>query len=62
MPQNTTSAEIVQDCPMPKDWMQIRIEKDTGKLLDEIHVARRESYNDIILRLIEYWKTTHDKE
>lgn len=47
---------------MAKEWLSIRIEKNTGKRLDAIHILRHESYNDIILRLIEHWDTTHDKK
>ena len=59
MPQNTLNTHICEtetDCPMPKDWMQIRIEKETSKGLDEVHIERKESYNDIIIRLIQFWK------
>ena len=52
MPQSITGA---QDHSMPKDWMQIRIERGTAADLDKIHIERREAYNDIIKRLIDYW-------
>jgi hypothetical protein len=59
MQLNPTNTESVPDDSMPKTWMQIRIEKDTASALDKIHVERRESYNDIIIRLIEHWTATH---
>ena len=62
MQTNTTDTQVMTDNPMPKDWMQIRIERDTAAALDKIHVERREAYNDIILRLIDYWLATHDKK
>ena len=34
----------------------IRVHEDTKKLLDEIKVHPRETYEDVIRRLIEKWK------
>ena len=59
MPSIAIDENIVTGNPVPKDWIQIRIEKDTAKNLDEIHIERRESYNDIIRRLIDFWKENH---
>ncbi len=59
MPLKLTSTDDVNESPMAKDWMQIRVEKKTASALDKIHVERRESYNDIILRLIEHWEADH---
>jgi hypothetical protein len=57
MPKNSTdTTDVLEADIMPKDWMQIRIEKNTAKDLDEVHVERKESYNDIIIRLIQFWR------
>lgn len=57
----TQTAQNVNDSTMPKDWMQIRIERETAQSLDDIHIERRESYNDIIKRLVKFWEEHHDK-
>jgi len=36
----------------------IRIYKDTKKLLDQLKEHPRETYDDLIKRLIEEWKST----
>jgi hypothetical protein len=46
---------------MSKDWVQVRLERETTKLLDDIHIERRESFNDIIKRLIDHWKKNPPK-
>jgi hypothetical protein len=60
MPQNTTNTEEITDCPMSKDWIQIRIERETAAELDKVHIERRESYNDIIRRLLQFWENNPD--
>jgi len=60
MPSNGTDTHDITDTPVPKDWMQIRIEKETAAALDKIHIERRESYNDIIKRLIHFWQDNPD--
>jgi len=56
MPSIITDAQVLPDTPVPKDWMQIRIERETAASLDKIHIERREAYNDIIKRLLQFWQ------
>jgi len=46
---------------MSKDWVQVRLERETTKLLDDIHIERRESFNDIIKRLVDFWVKNPDR-
>jgi hypothetical protein len=46
---------------MSKDWVQVRLERETTKILDDIHIERRESYNDIIKRLVKFWVNNPDR-
>ncbi len=46
----------------PVDWTSIRIEKEVARELDELHIERMESYNDIVKRLIRFFKENEGKE
>jgi len=46
---------------MSKDWVQVRLERATTQLLDDIHIERRESFNDIIKRLVDFWVKNPDR-
>lgn len=35
--------------------IQIRVEKETTDLLGELRIERRETYNDVIRRLVKFW-------
>ena len=51
-----------RDVPdMSKDWVQVRLERATTQLLDDIHIERRESFNDIIKRLVDFWVKNPDR-
>ena len=56
----TPDANIVTDDSSVKEWLQIRIAKTTGQELDEIHIKRKESYDAIIRRLLQFWKEHED--
>jgi hypothetical protein len=46
---------------MSKDWVQVRLERETTRLLDDVHIERRESFNDIIKRLVKFWINNPDR-
>ena len=46
---------------MLKDWVQVRLERETTRLLDDVHIERRESFNDIIKRLVKFWINNPDR-
>ena len=53
---------VTHDVPeMSKDWVQVRLERETTRLLDDIHIERRESFNDIIKRLVKFWIENPDR-
>jgi hypothetical protein len=59
--QSIEAATYHLQSDMGKDWVQVRIERTTARELDDIHIERRESYNDIIKRLVKFWVNNPDR-
>ena len=45
---------------MVKQETMIKIKKDTHKLLTDLKMIPREPFNDVLKRLIKYWKEGRD--